>query len=501
MLTRKKSCGALVFLGVMLGLSGAAHGMFADKDQTIQVGGKIQTRFSIRTDDSSGFTFPEVSAGDWVQWRNIAYVEVTHDLRQLMDKTWLLMPFRAAGLNVRYHLVGRFLYEGIYDFGPEQFQDVREADEDAIDDFKKDADLWEAYADFVGGPVFLRIGKQNLSWGETDGFRLLDLINPLDNTFGGIFEDLDDRRIPIMLLRGAYNFGDFGPFGTVTLESFWNPTFMDDKVAPLAPFGTVYAVPAPAAPAGIGTRIIGPEENMDGSRYGFRLQWVMASNFNFSVAHYRSYPDGPALRLVLDPGPVQEIVFPDVNVTGGTLSFFVPPLGTVVRSEVAYTWDQPVFIPEENAPLLVGVPQSGRIPTKRFFSFCVGLDKQIWIRPLNKKSMFFLSAEYFGQWYPDFDERMRVALPVYPSGQFETIKRLEQNIVFAVSNNWHSGLINPQFTFIYDPRGAYLVQPQVTFIHEPLRLTVQWSAINGEFHGIGAFRDRDQVSFILTALF
>ncbi len=94
-----------------------------------------------------------------------------------------------------------------------------------------------------GGPAFIRIGRQNLAWGETDIFRLLDQINPLDNTFGGPFEDLDDRRIPLWMLRGSYNLGSVGPVASLTMEGFWVPGSMDAKVGPWAPWGTPYEVP------------------------------------------------------------------------------------------------------------------------------------------------------------------------------------------------------------------------------------------------------------------
>src|SRR2546425_9515973 len=64
--------------------------------------------------------------------------------------------------------------------------------------------LFEWYFNITKGPLFLRIGRQNLSWGETDGFRLLDQINPLDNSFGGFLTSLDERRGPPHILRGPW---------------------------------------------------------------------------------------------------------------------------------------------------------------------------------------------------------------------------------------------------------------------------------------------------------
>ena len=49
---------------------------------------------------------------------------------------------------------------------------------------------------------------RSLAWGETDVFRLLDNINPLDNSFGGFLVPLDERRVPLDMLRISYQIGD-----------------------------------------------------------------------------------------------------------------------------------------------------------------------------------------------------------------------------------------------------------------------------------------------------
>ena len=87
--------------------------------------------------------------------------------------------------------------------------------------------LFEWYFNITKGPLFIRVGRQNLSWGETDGFRLLDQINPLDSTFGGFLTSLDERRIPLNMLRAQWSFGTVGPIADLTLEGFYS---IDDKV-------------------------------------------------------------------------------------------------------------------------------------------------------------------------------------------------------------------------------------------------------------------------------
>src|SRR5437879_13423223 len=76
------------------------------------------------------------------------------------------------------------------------------------------------YVDFEKGPVFLRVGRQILAWGETDVFRLLDNINPLDSSFGGFLIALDERRVPLDMLRASYRLGQLGPLSDAFLEGF-----------------------------------------------------------------------------------------------------------------------------------------------------------------------------------------------------------------------------------------------------------------------------------------
>jgi hypothetical protein len=492
----------------------AAQAVVIDEKRSLEFIAKVQSRVSLRMDDSEGFTAPEVSVGDLVQWRNIAYLEVSHDLKYLMGTIDLLEPLKRWGVEARYRLVGRFMYEGVYDVGPEVFQDLEDADRDNITSFKEAYDLWEAYGDLAKGPVFLRIGRQNLSWGETDVFRLLDMINPLDNTYGGIFEDLDDRRVPLWMLRGSYNFGDLGPAASLTLEGFWVPGTWDARVAPVAPAGTPYAIPL--APAPVPIYVSTPSKEMRNSRWGGRLQGVLFDSVNLSVGHYQSFMDTPSSVLNekdtggLLPEYSLEVYYDDVQVTGGALNWWESHLDVVVRAEAAWFWEESVFIPEVNAPLiptglpipgLEFLPMQGEKAEKDILRWMIGFDKNVWIRPLNKTQTFFWSMQYFGQYIPNYDGRIKQAVPIYPDdSDYASLKEVEGTFTFLTSTSYVSGQVNPQIVVAYDARGAWMFQPQVNLIREPFRFLVQYSGIYGAFTNFGFFRDRDQVSFILSYL-
>ena len=201
---RKRAWIGLCAAIILVGLAGTAEAFYIDDKNTLSFTSKLQTRVSFRlqNSDTPTWTQPEVSVGDLAQWRNLALLEVDHDLKELIKSLDILYPLKKWKIRSKYHIVGRFMYEAVYDVGSDNLKAVRDNDKENIDSFKQAYDLWEAYIDFSRGPAFVRLGRQSLAWGETDIFRLLDQINPLDNSFGGPFEDLDDRRIPLWMLRG-----------------------------------------------------------------------------------------------------------------------------------------------------------------------------------------------------------------------------------------------------------------------------------------------------------
>jgi hypothetical protein len=278
---------------------------------------------------------------------------------------------------------------------------------------------------------------------------------------------------------------------------------------------------------------------------------LLGSNLSVAVGHYRSFLDLPSMRAVINQdlltklgdnyylldtkAMTEEISFPQVNITGASMNYFESITNTVFRGEVAWFWDEPVLIPEENLPPLFNVtpvpdwlndfaeenfgfdiqqmlansglsgiptnPQSGTIPTKSSLKYMIGFDKQLWIRPLNRTNTFLLSSQYFGQWWPDYDERMRQGLLLYPSPvDFAAVRETEHVFTGLLNTMYMNGKLTPQIALAYDVRGTWLVQPSINYIWEPFRFMIQYSSIFGNFTNFGAFRDRDQVTFSFTYL-
>ena len=553
-----KRCRALfgcLVLSTLLLLPTLADAFFLDLEKTVQFKGMIFSQLSVRTEDSKMWTRPYTEAGDVVQHRNLVLLELEHDLRRLRDEVPLFSFFKWAGLDAKYRLVGRFVYDGVFDYGPGKFRDVKDEDKALIEDFQLSSELWEAYLDLSRGPWFFRLGRQNLSWGETDAFRILDLINPIDNTFGTFFEPLDDRRIPLWMLRGSLDMGTHGPLTSLGLEAFWVPGSIDNTTAPLwrpflyiAPDATPYAVPQPEVPFPSVKNV--PGKKLSSSRYGARVTGVLFDNLGFTLAHFFTFTDEPMLRTVAPEGNLGSVALEmshnQLKITGASINYYEPNTDFVIRSEVAMSWDEPVFIREQNMALAgegdyitglfpggtgltellasldlpwPGLPQpgtysGGTIPERDILRWMVGLDKFFWLRALNRTNTFLISGQWFSQLVLDWDESLGYPIATAPDDileqseidqllyafNFSNRHRLESNFTLLLSTMYWNGRLIPEVVTIYDARGAWYVQPKLTVGIGPWRISVMYNTTIGKMAdlGVGVYRDRDQVAFKVT---
>lgn len=78
----------------------------------------------------------------------------------------------------------------------------------------------EAYIDFdYGSRTNIRVGKQQLVWGESDFFHAMDIIHGFDYRTRLFFEDNQDYRKPLFLLKANVSI----PEGNGSLEAFVRP--------------------------------------------------------------------------------------------------------------------------------------------------------------------------------------------------------------------------------------------------------------------------------------
>jgi Protein of unknown function (DUF1302) len=102
--------------------------------------------------------------------------------------------------------------------------------------------LREAYIDLAltDAPLSFRLGRQQVIWGESDQFRLMDIINPLDTTWHLQQEEWDKIRIPLWLFKMIWDMGSVGPISNAFAEVVWNP-------GDFVPGNKIHFLPAPWA--------------------------------------------------------------------------------------------------------------------------------------------------------------------------------------------------------------------------------------------------------------
>ena len=526
--------GGAAALSLVALFATSADALFLDDEDRVQVLGRLYSQSALRTEDSSGLTFPETPAGHLVQHRNLVEIELAHSL----DGTIRSRPAWLADVGYRIRLKG--IYEGLYDYGPDEYSEQVEVNPPSPFDpteppeartvnrtrinrqiLGRQYEVWNAYAQGSAGPVFLRIGRQDLSWGETDGFRLLDMIEPLDNRFGlPLVEDLDDRRIPLWMLRATTALPwQSEHVSNLTLDSYFVPAPLDDQEAPIAPRGSPFA--APAGPSFFERLVTRPGRTPGDSRGGGRLLATLFEDVTVSLAHYVTWNDAPATRVritrvdLIDAKPIArpalDFVFYQQQITGGTFTTHLkPPIDTVVRAEAAMFWDERVFDPvragsgasfqplvgEAIADRLAGGrgEAAGGFTRRDVFRWVVGFDKVFWFRTLNPTNTFTFSTQLFHAHVFDHDDAIRNGITNPDTNDFVPRNEDEFATTFLLNTLFWRGRLQPSIFASYDPRGVLAAVPGITcLVGTHVRLTAKYAITRGNFANLGFFRDRDEV--------
>ncbi len=237
-----------------------------------------------------------------------------------------------------------------------------------------EAGLRELYWQYSGEDSFWQIGKQQVVWGEADGLKLLDRVNP-QSFREFILDDFDDSRIPLWMLNAQFNVTQNG-----TLQLLWIP---DTSTHELAPAGSPFAFTSPAlvpAPVpGFTTRVQqaeAPDKLVADSDFGLRFSNFVAG-WDFTLNYLYHYVDEPVVRA--------QMAGPDILVTqqyershllGGTASTVFGDW--ILRTEMAYETDRY----HRTQTALPGVMQADQ------WSSVIGLDWQGW-------SDQFISLQWF----------------------------------------------------------------------------------------------------------
>ncbi|MDG2308384.1 MAG: hypothetical protein P8R42_27720 [Candidatus Binatia bacterium] len=590
---------AVVIAGSMIaGLAGRADAVPLNEEGTINVSVRAYVNARIGTNSkqstrtgcsgaecatplasppsSFGGTFVYSGAGHLMQNRYFLDVEWDHDILPMFDD---ILPDWVSSLE--YTLGYRGEYEGIYDFGPSEFSKSEETYNE-LQSFLRQGPtfqpgqidqlgdmtyfvrhrlrqvatyrnrLFQAFVDVELGDLFIRAGRQNLVWGETDVFRLLDNINPIDNSFGGFFIDLDERRVPLNMIRSSYYLGSIG--GVLDQAFIEGYVAYDNTVAfiPGAPAGSPWSTPlGPFTGRTLQEmKAPSPGDVRGGGRAVFNV-----SDFTFTLASYFTSMDIQAVRFRAAcggnetvgtcEGRPRDIGFqngvsiitaeqtaPRVWVNGAAMTTALPDLMAVLRSEVAWFRDEaffsgpgrdsfpgtasttdPNYLTNFLGPVLAGTHDT--LARKDTIKAVLGWDMNQYISMLNPSQSFFFSTQFFYRHMFDHepcgvDEQgmgkpcSTVSVPT-PNNSTRVVQVPEDQFLHTLLINTTYNMripftestvqATPGFGMFYDWQGMMVFQPSLRFVRDPWRVIVDYTNINsGVFkQTFGIVRDRDNV--------
>lgn len=399
---------------------------------------------------------------------------------------------------------------------------------------------WEAVLDLKPSDLLqIRLGRQFISWGETDGLRLLDVINPQDSTFApplapNLF-NLDETRIPTWGLRTLYT---FRPVSNSILEFFALPGFeeakqrVDDVLGSndtadakirygrwsahpetRESFGRLFANPIGAVPTVIPSVSRQLPNAGDAWKIGTRVTHSI-EKFTFGLGYIWGFnPQGAdqVFKLVQTlPGPGGttiariRLVNDRTNIFAGHFNYTVTdvltvPLNTAIRGEVAFYPDEPYNISKYPGPtsgLKAGPHPRHRnaITEKDTLRYSLGLDRTTFLPFLQNDPWraFSLSFQIFQRIIFDHEDGIRTFSTA------EKIKKVSTNLTFRVGTGYFGDTILPDIFVAYDPLGYWAFNPAVSYAppgNERVKFTLTAATYGGrnKFGSIGLFDEKDSV--------
>jgi hypothetical protein len=402
---------------------------------------------------------------------------------------------------------------------------------------------WEAVLDISPTDhLKVRIGRQFISWGETDGVRLLDVINPQDARFAppvapNLF-NLDETRIPSWGLRALYT---VRPVSNTILEFFALPGTLDSPeqrvdefmgsndtgdrkvrfgrwsshpetrlvIAGRNAFGNLFANPLnPTGCVGAGCLVIPsttrelPDAG-DSWKIGARITHSIGK-LNFGLGYIWGFnPQAPDMVFKVTsvgcsgalagclagqaPSVVNmKLVNDRTNIFAGQFNYTVDqlasiPVNTAVRGELAFYPKEPYNISQYPGNFGLRASANPKYPDGT-----VEKNTLRYALGFDRSALIpFLQDDPWRPFRMSFQIFQRIIFDhvdgIHPFGSSEKIGTVSTLFTFRVNTGYLGDTILPDVFVGYDPRGYWSVNPAVTYA-PPWNEKITLSLI-GAFYG------------------
>jgi hypothetical protein len=348
------------------------------------------------------------------------------------------------------------------------------------------AELWEFYADLDFDRLWIRMGRQQIVWGEMVSARILDIVNPLDMSwhFKWEPEEFENIRIPQWMLRAVYDLDTQWAswLEDLYIEGFWNPGDIVPTNNPQIgnPYRQNYQYEYDPNDANHWGGIWQTTEYNDRrgeNEYGFRLGYKIgqiAGTLNYAHLFVddemskttRLYGAFPGAQYL---GDVRKD-FPRIDVYGASVNYaFDKPLSTVVTFEGTYIPNMPWYTVD---CFTFATPPAPPLPIagidyieEREFNLAINFQRFSNIIP-NQPFMNVI-FQYQFKYVPNADDvkwTPGTAPPGVPNGGRGNTGNIVEKIntdafVLSLSQDFSYKTYKATCVVIWQPDGAYRINP------------------------------------------
>jgi hypothetical protein len=354
--------------------------------------------------------------------------------------------------------------------------------------------LQEAHVTWDVSNFSLRLGKQIVVWGETDNFRLMDQINPLDQRRGLTDYEFESTIVPLWLAKAEYFMQPMSSWlQDLSFEFTFNPNadFVPDR-GPLPGnelagiWSADVPLPVPIVPGAL-TRLALINDDLDDPEswdsdyweYGFRVKSVINDAF-MTFNYFYGISNGPVMRNLAPADveisewdgsailkPYREGYFPRFRLAGATLTrdfenFYISALGgvgPVLRVEAFYGFDNTF---STNLDLDKRPPSMMPDAFEKHdeLRYAIGMDWKIKLPVLNPRAYFMLSGQFYHRHVFDYPSQYRLS-----EGQGgNLVEEDEHTTSLVVNTTYFHNKLEPTFIWVrWWTSKSSLYQPQLKY--------------------------------------
>ncbi|MGH8806796.1 MAG: DUF1302 family protein [Noviherbaspirillum sp.] len=332
-------------------------------------------------------------------------------------------------------------------------------------------ELRELYVDFEPtSRIKMRVGKQQVVWGETDFFRAMDVVNGFDYRWRSFLErENEELRKPLILVNTKIDV----PEANGNLQLLLRPGLDRDR-----DIGNTYDMSGGrwALQPNKGVDFLAPGllnynyhsrgADVDDKTGGVRWSGV-AGPVNYSVAYLKTFSNDPVVNSSFAPhgeaptGGLGDFIFPKIDLVGVTLSGYASALDAVLSTELVYTKDAPYNVGTSFAG--GALPGFGGIRRKNVVTTMFRMDKSLNLsRYLGTSRPSFFSVQVFDKWIQNFS---RADDLVELTGYGAPVKEHTTIVTGILGLNYRNDKINPQLAIGADvSNGGGFVIPSVELV-------------------------------------